>query len=117
MISSENSKVPIREDDVLRIEKTFQERGIEKIQIKTHLKVINNAFSIQEVVGYNKEVPIQRLTPRIFALRSTIFGLRSAKGEESRDFLVHKCLAHHYEDTHVCMAPHETYYPAREEMV
>ena len=61
-----------------------------------YLEVVDNALTIQEVIGDGKEIPVEGLAPWVLAFQIGLCGvlrLCRLEGEKRRDFSVHKGLA------------------------
>lgn len=61
-----------------------------------YLEIVDNALTVQEVVGDSKEIPVEGLAPWVLAFQIGLVGvlrLCRLEGEKGRDFSVHESLA------------------------
>lgn len=74
------------------------------------LEVVNYTFTVQEVVRYRKEIPVESFAPRILPLQIlfiTRFWRCRLQGEKGGDFPIHQSLAEHHQQNHIGMPKKE----------
>ena len=105
MIRSERHELCIGEDDVLKRMVRWGCRSL----IVSYLEVVDDAFSVQVVIGDRKEVPVEGLAPGIFLLRR-LLSIDGFDRKESSDLAVNRRLADHNEQNHISMTEQEQPY-------